>query len=181
MRNELGQQALFRSEHCPHHSTQPTLIHSRAGIKVRTAEEARRPDRNSVEAAMPWGFRIWCDNQELSHGIVAQLHTIDLDLNLDDSNTQIKHLVVWIVGSTTTHLAPKEETPFPIVLISLVQDFSDEELSSAGVTAYAGPGTSTADIERCLIAAARGQKLFIRAQKPSRSLGLAASPKPHLR
>lgn len=115
---------------------------------------------------MPWGFRIWCDNQELSHGIVAQLHTIDLDLDLDDSNTQIKHLVVWIVGSTTTYLAPKEETPFPIVLISLVQDFSDEELSSAGVTAYAGPGTSTADIERCLIAAARGQRLFIRAQNP---------------
>lgn len=113
---------------------------------------------------MPWGFRIWCDNQDLFHGIVAQLHDIDIDPNPDDPNAQIKHLVIWIVGSTTTRLVPKEEISSPIVLISLARDFSDEELASAGITAYAGPGATAFDIERCLIAATRGQKLFIRTQ-----------------
>ncbi|MGC8834288.1 MAG: hypothetical protein ACP5R4_09560 [Armatimonadota bacterium] len=113
---------------------------------------------------MPWGFRIWCDNQDLSHGIVAQLHAIDIDPNPNDPNAPIKHLVIWIVGSTTTRLVPKEETSLPIVLISPARDFSHEELASAGITAYAGPGATALDIEQCLIAATRGRRLFIRAQ-----------------
>jgi len=115
---------------------------------------------------VPLALSVCCNNALLKRSIAAALQSGDQELEALDDGQHLRRVVLWILDEYVSDLRPPEHVDGALVLLSLRCDFEDEELRRAQVASYAGPGSGTDDVMRCLKAALEGQFLALRDRLP---------------